>query len=50
MVYIVEVKPGLYYLYRSVRVPGRRHPVKMYIGRAGTSKVKKYLERRESET
>lgn len=49
MVYLVEVKPGLWYLYRSVRVPGRKHPVKKYIGPASKAKVKKHLERREAE-
>jgi len=40
MVYLVEVKPGLWYAYRSIRLPDRKHPVKQYIGPASKTMVK----------
>jgi len=40
MVYHVEVKPGLWYTYRCVRLPGHKHPVKQYIGPASQAMVK----------
>ena len=45
MVYVVEVKPGLFYAYRSVRLPGHKHPVKQYIGPASKAMIK--AERRK---
>jgi len=46
MVYIVEVKPGLFYAYRSVRLPRHKHPVKQYIGPASKVMVKAERRRR----
>ena len=40
MVYVVEVKPGLFYAYRSVRLPGHKYPVKQYIGPASQAIIK----------
>lgn len=40
MVYVVEVKPGLWYAYKSVRMPGHKYPVKQYIGPASKAMVK----------
>ena len=40
MVYLVEVKPGLWYAYKSVRLPGHKHPVKQYIGPASKTMIK----------
>jgi len=45
MVYLVEVKPGLWYAYRSVRMPGHKYPVKQYIGPASKTMIK--AERRK---
>ena len=45
MVYVVEVKPGLFYAYRSVRLPDHKYPVKQYIGPASQAMVK--AERRK---
>lgn len=46
MVYVVEVKPGLFYAYRSVRLPGHKYPVKQYIGPASKAEVKAERRRR----
>ncbi len=40
MVYVVEVKPGLFYAYKSVRLPGHKYPVKQYIGPASQAMIK----------
>jgi len=40
LVYLIEVKPGLWYAYKCVRLPGHKHPVKQYIGPASKAMVK----------
>ena len=49
MVYIVEVKPGLFYAYKCVRLPGHRYPVKQYIGPASQAMIKRE-RRKQAET
>ena len=49
MVYLVEVKPGLWYAYRSVRLPGHKYPVKEYIGPASRTMIKAE-RRKQTET
>ncbi len=34
MVFVVEVKPGLWYVYESYRKPGYEHPFHRYLGPA----------------
>ena len=46
MVYVVEVKPGLWYAYKCVRLPGHKHPVKQYIGPASKVMIKAERRRR----
>ena len=36
MVFVQEIKPNLWYVYKSVRLPDHKHPVKIYLGPADT--------------
>lgn len=50
MVFVVEVKPGLWYVYESYRKPGYDYPFKRYLGPAdGYRGGLKMIERKRRE-